>query len=94
MEAKFYARKVFFALLFTQRIKNSPKSNNQEWTAKMTPIRASADQGRAAGIGVGLVGLQKKGLWDKGYCSSEEDVGRGSYSTGDFIKAETRAQSA
>lgn len=26
----------------------------------MTPIRASADQGRAAGIGVGLVGLQKK----------------------------------
>ena len=94
MEAKFYARKVFFALLFTQRIKNSPKSNNQEWTAKMTPIRASADQGRAAGIGVRLVGLQKKDLWDKGYCRSEEDVGHGSYSTGDFINAETRAQSA
>ena len=60
----------------------------------MTPIRASADQGRAAGIGVRLVGLQKKDLWDKGYCRSEEDVCRGSYSTGDFIKAETRAQSA
>ena len=60
----------------------------------MTSFGSSADQGRAAGIGVGLVGLQKKGLWDKGYCRSEEDVGRGSYSTRDFIKAETRAQGA
>ena len=58
----------------------------------MTPFRSSTDQVRAAGIGVWLVGVQKKGLWDKGYCRSEEDVGRGSYSTGDFIKAETRAQ--
>ena len=60
----------------------------------MTPFGSSADRGRAAGIGEGLVGLQKKGLWDKGYCRSEEDVGRGSYSTRDFIKAETRAQGA
>ena len=60
----------------------------------MTPFRSSAEQGKATGIGVGLVGVQKKGLWDKGYCRSEEDVGRGSYSTGDFIKTETRAQGA
>ena len=50
----------------------------------MTPFGSSADQGRAAGIGVGLVGVQKKGLWDKGYCRSEEDVGCGSYSTGNY----------
>ena len=48
----------------------------------MTPFGSSADQGRAAGIGVGLVGLQKKGLWDKGYCRSEEDVGRGATAPG------------
>ena len=61
-------------------MQQSGEDRREDWA----PSRSSAAQGRAAG----------RGFWEKGSCRRKEDVGCGSCSTRNFIKAEIQAQGA
>lgn len=86
VRAKFHTRRVFFTLLFTQTIRNTPKCHSQGRTAERI--------GHHPGPQLPRAGLQGGGLWEKGSCRRKEDVGCGSCSTRNFIKAEIQAQGA